>query len=104
VSSEPEAGLLAHTLADTGYAGRPSDYFDDAERENHTREWGLPACQLTTYVRAMWDRATTPNGVLGSKLMWNNFDSLRSVRYRKQADSLTERYVDLVHSAMSSPG
>jgi LPS sulfotransferase NodH len=30
--------LLAHTLADTGYAGRPSDYFDDAERENNERE------------------------------------------------------------------
>jgi LPS sulfotransferase NodH len=60
--------LLAHTLADTGYAGRPSDYFDEAERETRTREWGLPP-----------------------------------VRYRKQADSLTERYVDLVRSAMT-PG
>jgi len=26
----------------------------------------------------MWDKATTPNGVLGSKLMWNDFDWLRS--------------------------
>ena len=58
--------LLAHTLADTGYAGRPSDYFDDAERDNHTREWSLPDDQLTSYVRAMRDHATTPNGVLGS--------------------------------------
>ena len=47
--------LLAHTLADTGYAGRPSDYFDEAERADHTREWGLPADDLTPYVRAMWD-------------------------------------------------
>lgn len=70
--------LLAHTLAGTGYAGRPSDYFDDAEQENHTREWGLPDGDLTTYIRAMRDHATTPNGVLGSKLMWNDFDSLRS--------------------------
>jgi LPS sulfotransferase NodH len=70
--------LLAHTLADTGYAGRPSDYFDDAERDNHTREWGLPAGDLTAYVRAVREKATTPNGVLGSKLMWNNFDWLRS--------------------------
>jgi LPS sulfotransferase NodH len=70
--------LLAHTLADTGYAGRPSDYFDEAERADHTREWGLPADQLIPYVRAVWDRATTPNGVLGSKLMWNDFDRLRS--------------------------
>jgi len=54
--------LLAHTLADTGCAGWPSDYFDEAERENHTREWGLPAGQLILYVRAMWDHATTQNG------------------------------------------
>ena len=78
--------LLAHTLADTGCAGRPSDYFDQTERENHTREWDLPDlpdlpdapdasdAHLTRYVRAMWNKATTPNGVLGSKMMWNDFD------------------------------
>jgi len=70
--------LLAHTLTDTGYAGQPSDYFGDEERENHTREWGLPVGDLAPYVRAVRDKATTPNGVLGSKMMWNNFDSLRS--------------------------
>jgi trehalose 2-sulfotransferase len=70
--------LLAHTLADTGYAGRPSDYFDQPERENRTREWSLPADDLTAYIRAMWNKATTPNGVLGSKMMWNDFDRLRS--------------------------
>ena len=70
--------LLAHALADTGYAGRPSDYFDGAERENNTREWGLATGDLTAYVRAMRDKATTPNGVLGSKMMWNDFDWLRS--------------------------
>jgi trehalose 2-sulfotransferase len=69
--------LLAHTLADTGYAGWPSDYFDEAERENHTREWGLAPGRLALYVGVMWDKATTPNGVLGSKLMWNDFDWLR---------------------------
>jgi trehalose 2-sulfotransferase len=70
--------LLAHTLADTGYAGRPSDYFGDAEREDHAREWGVPAGDLAAYVGAVWDQATTPDGVLGSKLMWNDFDWLRS--------------------------
>ena len=70
--------LLAHTLADTGYAGRPSDYFGDEEWEPNAREWGVPAGDLTAYVHAVRDHATTPNGVLGSKLMWNVFDSLRS--------------------------
>jgi LPS sulfotransferase NodH len=35
---------------------------------------------VAPYVRAEWDHATTPNGVLGSKLMWNDFDSHRSSR------------------------
>jgi trehalose 2-sulfotransferase len=70
--------LLAHTLADTGHAGRPSDYFDEEERKTHTREWGLPSGDLTPYIRAVREHATTPNGVLGSKLMWNDFDWLRS--------------------------
>ena len=70
--------LLAHTLADTGYAGRPSDYFGDEEREPNTREWGLPPGDQAAYIRAVRDHATTPNGVLGSKLMWNVFDFLRS--------------------------
>ena len=65
--------LLAHTLADTGYAGRPSDYFDEQERKTRTREWGLPSGDLTPYIAAVREHATTPNGVLGSKLMWNDF-------------------------------
>jgi len=65
--------LLAHTLADTGYAGRPSDYFDEQERKTHTREWGLPSSDLAPYIQAVREHATTPNGVLGSKLMWNDF-------------------------------
>jgi hypothetical protein len=69
VSSGPEAGSW-HTrwpTPDTP-AGRPTT-LDDAERENHTREWGLPVGDLTAYIRAVWEKATTPNGVLGSKLI-----------------------------------
>src|ERR1700753_2905097 len=70
--------LLAHTLADTGYAGRPRDYLDEEERKTHNRNWGLPSDDLALYLQAMREHATTPNGVLGSKLMWNDFDRLRS--------------------------
>lgn len=70
--------LLAHSLADTGCAGRPSDYFDEAERQHRAAEWGLPADDLDAYVRAVREHATTPNGVLGSKLHWNTFDQLRA--------------------------
>lgn len=33
---------------------------------------------LTSYILAVRSRATTRNGVLGSKMMWNDFDRLRS--------------------------
>jgi len=80
--------LLANTLADTGYAGLPSGYFDEAERKTRTREWGVPPGHLTVYVRAMWGKATTPNGVLGSKLMWNEFEGLLSpLRPRARTDA-----------------
>jgi len=132
--------LLAHTLADTGYAGRPSDYFDDAEQENHTREWGLPGQeagqpapdveQMVQLVRfaercedgwRQWfastgiqpcqvlyedlsrDRLAVANTVLEFlRLPQLDAGDLPPVRYRQQADSLTERYVHLVRSAMSS--
>ena len=59
--------LLAHTLADTGYAGRPSDYFDDAERDNHTREWALPVGDLAAYVRAVREKGPA-RGAVGGRL------------------------------------
>ena len=78
MSSGPEAGSW-HTrwpTPDTP-AGRLTT-LDDAERENHTRECGLPVGDLTADIRAVWEKATTPNGVLGSKLISNDFDWLRS--------------------------
>lgn len=92
--------LLAHTLADTGYAGRPSDYFDEAERENHTREWGLPDGDLASYVRAVRERATTPNGVLGAKMMWNDFDWLRSL---PGAPAGTDAGLEFMRTAFPDP-
>jgi hypothetical protein len=51
------------------------------------------------------DRLAVANEVLRFlRLPQLDAGDLPPVRYRKQADSLTERYTDLVHSAMSSPG
>jgi LPS sulfotransferase NodH len=51
------------------------------------------------------DRLAVANAVLEFlRLPQLDADDLPPVRYRKQADSLTERYVDLVRAAMRSPG
>jgi LPS sulfotransferase NodH len=186
--------LLAHTLADTGYAGRPSDYFDEAERQSRTQKWGLPDGGLTLradagleFMRATfpnaqfvwlrredkvrqgiswWRAATTDQwalrpdqepaqpaldvdrvvrlvqyaeqceagwrqwfastGIQPCQVVYEDLArdrlaaanralsflclpqldaaDLPPVRYRQQADSLTERYADVVRSAMSSAG
>jgi hypothetical protein len=44
-------------------SARPSDYFDDAEQENHTRERGLPAGDLTAYIRAMWAKPRSTGSI-----------------------------------------
>ena len=51
------------------------------------------------------DRLAIANKVLEFlRLPQLSASDLPPVRYRKQADSLTERYTDLVRSAMTSPG
>jgi LPS sulfotransferase NodH len=51
----------------------------------------LPSGDLAPYVQAVREHATTPNGVLGSKLMWNDFDWHRrnSLRPAVTADRLS---------------
>jgi LPS sulfotransferase NodH len=92
--------LLAHTLADTGYVGRPSDYFDEEERKTRTREWDLPSGDLAPYIRAVREHATTPNGMLGSKLMWNDFDWHRNSR---NPSAGTDAGLEFMRAAFGDP-
>ena len=69
--------VLAHTLADTGYACAVST--TSATRSGRTTRGSGPAARRPDRLCPCGSgQATTPNGVLGSKLMFNVFDSLRS--------------------------
>jgi LPS sulfotransferase NodH len=80
-----------------------------AERcEDGWRQWfastGIQPCQVV-YEDLARDRLAVANEVLRFlRLPQLDVHDLPPVRYRKQADSLTDRYADLVPSAMSSPG
>ncbi len=79
-----------------------------ARCEDGWRQWfastGIQPCQVL-YEELSRDRLAVVNRVLEFlRLRQLDADTLPPVRYRKQADSLTERYADLVRSAMSSPG
>jgi LPS sulfotransferase NodH len=97
-------------------AGQPASDMEQIVRlvrfaqrcEDGWRQWfasaGIQPCQVV-YEDLTRDRLAVANAVLGFlRLPQLDADNLPPVRYRKQADSLTERYVDLVRSAMSSPG
>src|ERR1700745_1911751 len=86
-------------------AGRAALRF--AERcEDGWRQWfastGIQPCEVV-YEDLSRDRLAVAHRVLEFlRLPQLDADDLPPVRYRMQADSLTERYVDLIRSAMSS--
>jgi trehalose 2-sulfotransferase len=74
--------LLCRALADTGVAGRPEEYFLTGPPEAFPPGWtfwedGIFAqphgtMDRETYLELVFRLGTTPNGVFGAKLMWNN--------------------------------
>jgi LPS sulfotransferase NodH len=76
--------------------------------EDGWRQWfaatGIQPCEVV-YEDLARDRLAVANGVLEFlRLPRLQAGDLPPVRYRRQADRLTETYVDLVRSAMNSPG
>ena len=73
--------LLCRALADTGVAGRPDEYFLAVDERDHAewRGWehgpfgrAHQARDREHYLDIVSDLGSTPNGVFGAKLMWNN--------------------------------
>jgi LPS sulfotransferase NodH len=73
--------MLCRALAETGIAGRPDEYFlavDESDRPEW-RGWehgpfgrAHGARDREHYLEIVAGLGTTPNGVFGAKLMWNN--------------------------------
>lgn len=61
------SGLLGEALWKTGVAGEPDEYFNDATAREYSTAWGVT--DPRRYVDAMLERASTPNGILGLKVM-----------------------------------
>jgi trehalose 2-sulfotransferase len=84
VASTQRSGstLLCRSLADAGVAGRPEEYFLTGPPEAFPPGWtswedGIFArphgpMDREGYLDLVFRLGTTPNGVFGAKLMWNN--------------------------------
>ena len=74
--------MLCRALTDTGVAGRPEEYFLAGSASAFPPGWkfweeGIFArphgeMDREEYLRLVFRLGTTPNGVFGAKLMWNN--------------------------------
>lgn len=80
VCSVPRSGssLLCELLCLSGVAGAPTEYLDATQEAEFRRVWGVD--DTAAYLRALVDRKTSPNGVFGLK-----------VHFDQMADSLGER-------------
>lgn len=74
--------LLHRALTDTGIAGRPDEYFlavDEVAQPEWAFSWehgpfaaAHGVADRPAYLELVYRLGTTPNGVFGAKLMWNN--------------------------------
>lgn len=66
--------LLCESLKNTGLAGLPEEYFlpeEGWEDGKWARKHGVASRR--DYLRLVFEKGTTPNGVFGTKIMWNYF-------------------------------
>ena len=72
VCSTPRSGsgLLCRGLASTGVLGAPLEYLNIAHRGILSERWGCGA-DLGAYIAALHDRRSSPEGLFGIKVHWD---------------------------------
>lgn len=86
VCSTPRSGsgLLCRGLAATCMAGAPAEYFNPNQRRPLSARWQT-GTDLHAYVRELRARRTSPAGILGVKLHWDQLEHLRGEVMRLSA-------------------
>ena len=76
VCSIPRSGssLLCELLGGTGLAGAPAEFFHPDKMAALQQRWGVEG--LDDYLRELFARKTSPNGVFGTKAHWGQYKPL----------------------------
>jgi LPS sulfotransferase NodH len=74
ISATPRSGssLLGEGLRNTFLAGRPEEYFNKKSEQIWRMKWGITSS--ANYFRWLTDHGTSPNGVFGMKIMWEQME------------------------------
>lgn len=74
ICATPRSGssLLCESLSNTFVAGQPEEYFHKKSEYTWRTKWQLSSSEA--YFRWLIDHGTSPNGVFGVKIMWEQMD------------------------------
>ena len=80
ICSVPRSGssLLCELLAGTLHAGMPAEYFRPDVMARFKRRWAVET--FDDYLRELMKRKTSPNGVFGLKVHWDQYETLAEER------------------------
>jgi trehalose 2-sulfotransferase len=97
VCSTPRSGsgLLSRGLSGTGALGTPLEYFNPVHRGILSRRWGC-ASDLEAYVEMLHARRTTPTGLFGAKVHWDQLAHIRT----EATDRIQDRFVHETSDAL----
>lgn len=90
------SGLLCDTLWRTGLAGKPDEYFLPENVVKNSMIWQVST--LYEYFYKVIEKGTTPNGIFGSKIMWDHVNYFRIQVFRKDHRLIQRRTSDLLDS------
>lgn len=87
------SGLLCRGLASTGAVGAPLEYFNPIHRKTLSDRWGCGS-DLDSYVEALHLRRSTPTGIFGSKVHWEQLSQVRAETLGLPDDRFTPTMTD----------
>jgi trehalose 2-sulfotransferase len=76
-SQRSGSSLLCQALADTQAVGTPTEYFNPRTRAALTERWRCGG-SVADYVATARARRSSPGGLFGTKLHWDQFEQLRA--------------------------
>jgi LPS sulfotransferase NodH len=101
VCSTPRSGsgLLCRGLASTGVLGTPLEYLNVAHRGILSKRWGCGS-DLGAYIAALHDRRSSPEGLFGIKVHWDQLVAARAEATGGAVDRFTWDVPEEVLSAL----